>query len=301
MTTTAPNPSRSVPLDEVMWAMDVVDTLRHRESLVAEELAAGDRDEELLALLKRTYQAQGIAVPDGVLRDGVAALRENRFAYRPKGGAFARRLAMLYVARHRIGRAVAIALAIAALGWGGWQFGIVAPREAITADVRRLSAEIARVAIDPAVAARAAGTAADAAAAIARGDGAAGRAGRDDLAALLADLQRAFTVRIVVDTIASGIWRVPEGGVEARNYYLIVEAVGANGERVTWSIANEETGVREVVGAWGLRVDEATWLAVADDLEADGIIDQRQVGAKEAGSLELTYQIATTGGAITRW
>ena len=31
------------PLDEVMLAMDVVDTLRHRELLVARELAAEDR------------------------------------------------------------------------------------------------------------------------------------------------------------------------------------------------------------------------------------------------------------------
>ena len=47
-------------LDEVMLAMDVVDTLRHRERLVAGELAAEGREEDMLERLRRVYQAQGI-------------------------------------------------------------------------------------------------------------------------------------------------------------------------------------------------------------------------------------------------
>ena len=35
------------PLDEVMLAMDVVDTLRHQEKVVARELLSDTRDEEL--------------------------------------------------------------------------------------------------------------------------------------------------------------------------------------------------------------------------------------------------------------
>jgi hypothetical protein len=302
LTATPPSAPRSVPLDEVMWAMDVVDTLRHRESLVAEELAAGDRDEALLALLRRTYEAQGIAVPESVLRDGVAALRENRFAYRPQGGAFGRRLALWYVARDRIGRGIAIAAAVVALAWGGYEFGIAAPRAALTADLSRLGGEIARVSIDASVAARAATLASEGGAAGARGDAAAGRAARSELDALLADLRSAFTIRIVVDDrAASGIWRIPPGRSGSRNYYLIVEAIAANGEVVAWPITNEETGVSERVRAWGLRVDEATWSGVAEDFEVDGIIDRREVGTKASGSLDLVYQIATTGGAITRW
>ena len=35
------------PLDELMLAMDVVDTLRHKELVLARELSADDRDEDL--------------------------------------------------------------------------------------------------------------------------------------------------------------------------------------------------------------------------------------------------------------
>src|SRR5690606_4842766 len=91
------------PLDEVMLAMDVVDTLRHREQLVAKELAEGVREEDLYARLRQVYAAQGIDVPERILREGVAALRENRFVYKPKGSPAARRWAMLYVHRRRWG------------------------------------------------------------------------------------------------------------------------------------------------------------------------------------------------------
>src|SRR5690606_13396328 len=64
-----------VQLDEVMLAMDVVDTLRHREHLIARELAAGARDEDMVARLRQVYAAQGIDVPDHILKQGVEALR----------------------------------------------------------------------------------------------------------------------------------------------------------------------------------------------------------------------------------
>src|SRR3712207_8628772 len=47
-------PSRS--LDEVMLAMDVVDTLRHQESLVNRELSEEDRDAQLLQRLRDIYR-----------------------------------------------------------------------------------------------------------------------------------------------------------------------------------------------------------------------------------------------------
>ena len=45
------------PLDEVMLAMDVVDTLRHRALLVERELHAEDRDQKLLERLRELYAA----------------------------------------------------------------------------------------------------------------------------------------------------------------------------------------------------------------------------------------------------
>ena len=70
-------------LDDIMIAMDVVDTLRHREDLVRRELGEEQREAELIARLRKIYQDQGIEVPDRVLADGVKALKESRFVYTP--------------------------------------------------------------------------------------------------------------------------------------------------------------------------------------------------------------------------
>src|SRR5262249_56235602 len=70
-------------LDDVMIAMDVVDTLRHREDLVARELNEEGREGELVARLRQIYRDQGIDVPDRVLAEGVKALQDNRFLYPP--------------------------------------------------------------------------------------------------------------------------------------------------------------------------------------------------------------------------
>ena len=61
-------------LDDVMMAMDVVDTLRHRTRIVDMELNESAREEQLVARLKEIYGAQGIEVPDRILKDGVKAL-----------------------------------------------------------------------------------------------------------------------------------------------------------------------------------------------------------------------------------
>src|SRR5690606_10772314 len=97
------------PLDELMLAMDVVDTLRHRELVLQRELHADDRDQRLLERLRDIYESQGIAVTDDVLTQGVRALREDRFVYRAPQPGFARTLATLYVTRAR---------------WGKWAVGI---------------------------------------------------------------------------------------------------------------------------------------------------------------------------------
>ncbi len=45
----------SAPLDEVMLAMDVVDTLRHRQDLVARELEGVTREQQLIEKLRAVY------------------------------------------------------------------------------------------------------------------------------------------------------------------------------------------------------------------------------------------------------
>ena len=291
-----------VPLDEVMLAMDVVDTLRHRQQLVEQELAGGDRDAQLLDRLRRTYAAQGIDVPDRVLADGVAALREDRFAYRPPPAGPAVAWARLYVTRGRWGKALLALAAVLGLVWVAYQQTVVAPRAAWATDLIDGRAAVAEMARDAAAVRRADDLAATGRAALAAGDDAEARRAVVALGELRADLERAYELRIVVgDDVTSGVWRVPDANTRARNYYLIVEAVDAAGQRLTLPVVSEETGRVERVSTWGLRVDEDTWQRVAADYEADGVIQQRIVGRKAIGDLEPTYSVPATGGAITRW
>ena len=71
------------PLDDIMLAMDVVDTLRHQQLLVERELKAEDRDQKMMQRLREIYTSQGIEVTDRVLEQGVTALKEGRFVYDP--------------------------------------------------------------------------------------------------------------------------------------------------------------------------------------------------------------------------
>ena len=50
-------------LDDLMLAMDVVDTLRHDQRVVERELSAGRLDETLIKRLREIYKSQGIKVP----------------------------------------------------------------------------------------------------------------------------------------------------------------------------------------------------------------------------------------------
>jgi hypothetical protein len=108
-----------------MLAMDVVDTLRHQDSLVARELDETRRDAELLDRLRRLYKGQGIEVPDRVLEEGVRALKESRFVYTPPPAGLARTLATLWVERRRHGRRFLAALLALAFAWSAYHFGVV--------------------------------------------------------------------------------------------------------------------------------------------------------------------------------
>jgi hypothetical protein len=89
------------PLDDIMIAMDVVDTLRHDKRILERELNDDARRAELIDRLRELYRSQGIEVPDSILEEGVRALEEKRFVYSPPDGSLEVRLARLYVTRDR--------------------------------------------------------------------------------------------------------------------------------------------------------------------------------------------------------
>lgn len=294
------SPAGAAPLDDVMLAMDVVDTMRHRQELVALELKAGERDEEMFDRLRRIYAAQGIDVPDRILREGVDALREERFVYRPPAPSAASRWARIYVRRGRWLRRAALVAVVLIAAVAIWDASVRAPRRGLEADLNAARAAIHAVAEAPEAEARADALHRTATTALQRGDAADARDALASLRELQATLERAYELRVALEP-DTGVWRVPDVNTGARNYYIVVEAVDARGRPVSVPIVSEETGEAREVERWGLRVDEATFERVRDDKLDDGILQERRFGEKRAGALEPEYRFPTTGGAITEW
>ncbi len=300
--TRAPTATSEAPLDDVMLAMDVVDTLRQQRLLVERELDEPARERVLLERLRKIYAAQGIDVPDDVLAQGVAALREERFVYRPAPPSLTTTLATIYVTRRRWGTALLVLLALAAIAFGAYRTQVVVPRAALAGELTAAHAMVQQLATVPEAVDRADALLAAARSALERRDYTAASARLADLERLRATLEQTYIVRVVNQPgQASGVWRVPDVNPSARNYYLIVEARGPTGAPVTVTVRNEESGTNASVQQWGVRVDEATFQAVARDKQDDGIIQNDRVGEKRRGTLQPDYTIPTTGAAITRW
>lgn len=418
--------SPKIDLSEVMLAMDVVDTLRHQRSLVERELQSGDREADLIDKLRKIYADQGLEVSDEVIAEGVKAMREERFAYRPPPGGLKTALARLYVNRGRWAKRTLWLLVAVAAVWAGYRYLYVMPAErgrnrlarelntqvssqkegiaALQNQVTAVSAELEKaLQAVPATmlpsARRLADKARQSLAAAARQLGAAEKLGplagidpnnietytakiqqrldeqkgmvenaRGDLEnaqaavgtirslgtgftdieslraeALSAvrekgvaekidalynnalsslksgDIETATTARNALqytrDMLGqeytlqivsrpgtpSGVWRYPVDSGTARNYYLIVEAVGPSGRPLKLPITSEEDGKVRLLSEWGLRVDPQVYEQVRQDKQQDGIVNRKVVGFKKRGYLTPDYTVASTGGTITEW
>lgn len=302
-------------LDDVLLAMDVVDTLRHREQLVLSELDAGAREAALLLRLKEIYAAQGIDVPEQILKEGVNALEERRFQYAPPKPSLAVTLAKIYIARSRWMMPVMLAV-IAAVSLGAaWHLGVAVPEqqraeaarielaETLPSEIGRLHEAVATIALEEAARLKADALKAEGERAIAAGDVKIARAARDGLALLQGDVSAAYEVRVVYGPgeARSGVFRIPKDVPGGRNYYLIVEAVDAIGALVEVPVTSEEDRRSARVTRWGQRVSEAVFQAVADDKGDDQIIQNSVIGRKSPGYLLPEYSVDTPGGAILEW
>lgn len=311
---TAVAPADQPPLDEMMLAMDVVDTLRHGEALAERELSGEARRARMIERLREIYRGQGIEVSDRILAEGVDALEQDRFVYKPRTGGFAFTLARLYVRRAAIARTLGIVLLVGALGWAGWHFLVDVPRQQAAEQLRvelsetlpqRLAAlrtEIGEVATDPAVAAEAATIATGGIAAAASGNAAEARQAVASLEGTLSELKQTFDVRIVSRPGAdTGITRIPEDNPNTENFYLVVEAIGPDGKAIPRSIKSEEDGSTRTVSMWAVRVPEAVFEGVRRDKLDDGIVQDSILGEKPRGSLTIAWRKPVLSGAITSW
>ena len=302
----------AAPLDDVMLAMDVVDSLRHADTLVERELSSEERDRQLKERLRKLYAAQGIDVPERILDEGVAALREDRFVYCPPAGGLRRSLALVWVRRGRWLKGLAVAAGILAAVAGGWYFGVKLPAERQVAEQtreitetlpRQLQTELDRVLVVSKVEQakqQARELAADGQAALKAGDAAAARQKLAQLTALRERLEQSYVLRIVSKP-QSAVWRVPRLNPAGRNYYILVEAVDGQGRPVALDVTSEEDNKTARVSTFGIRVDQRSFDQIRADKQDDGIIQNNRFGEKQVGWLEPQYNFPTPGGTILQW
>jgi hypothetical protein len=301
-------------LDDIMIAMDVVDTLRHREDLVRRELSEEEREAELITRLRKIYKDQGIEVPDAVLADGVKALKESRFVYTPPPGGWKRSLLTAWARRDTLGKRGAALLALLLAGWVGYYALVSRPAklaaerarieitETLPRALRQAHADVLAVTGDEAAKQKAAALLADGEQLIRAGDRAGAAKVSADLAALRDELIREYALTIVSRPgEVTGVWRRPPGNSQARNYYLIVEAIAPDGRRLSLPVRNEETGATETVDKFGVRVPQNVFETVARDKRDDGIVQKNRFGVKRRGTLAVDYQMPFEGGFITKW
>jgi hypothetical protein len=298
-------------LDEVMLAMDVVDTLRHETKLLERDLTNEDREQQLIERLREIYHAQGIEVPDSILREGVQALDDHRFSYVPQKKSF---FASAYIDRGKWGKPLLVLIGIIGMTWSINYAAFEAPKNAaakkiertLTVDLPRsledgrndalamaktdkIKARIQTLYDDGIVAAKA---------------GNIDEANRIDaaLSALNAELRQSYSLRIVSRPgEMSGAWRYSEENRDIRNYYLIVEGIDASGKAVSVNITSEEDQKSKRTTIWGVRVPQSVFNQVAADKQDDQIIQNAIIGKKQRGYLDPEYDIETSGGFILEW
>ena len=301
-------------LDDVMLAMDVVDTLRRDARLVKRELNHEGQDSQLIERLQDIYTSQGIAVPDHILQEGVQALREDRFVYTPTPPSFSRKLANWYVKRGQWGRPVLVAITGAILSLFAYAGLVTAPQkqeakqitvelsDTIPDELSKFYDQVDLLTNEQNIKYNALQIKQDGLIAIQNQDIDAARAKRDKIKTMAEKLSQEYNVRVVSGRNAtSGVWRIPDGNPNARNYYLIVEGVSARGQVIPLDIMNEENNRQEKVTQFGIRVPQQVFEQVLRDKQDDGIIQKNIIGQKKRGALEVQYAVPALGGTITKW
>ncbi len=294
------------PLEDLMAAMDVVDTLRHQQSITERELDSQGRRERLLARLRKLYAAQGIEVPDRVLEEGIDALEQERFKYQPVKRSWRTKLAHIWVSRSRWGKPIGFLAVIACLFYGYYFFSEVLPERNLRASlpdkVNSVFSGIVAVAKNSAVIDQAKASSAKAYRAIDQKNYAEAEIVVANMQAVKSQLGLDYSIRVISKPNQnSGVWRNPPNNPDGKNYYLIVEAVDSDNRVLELTIVNQENNKAARKKSWGLRVNEETFYKIASDKRDDGIIQANIVGKKELGYLNPVFSIPTSGATITEW
>lgn len=306
--------TQSPALDDIMIAMDVVDTLRQDRRIVERELNNEARRSDLIRRLRDIYRGQGIEVSEEVLEEGVKALEEDRFTYTPPKDGMYKRLAILYVKREIWSKFLFGGIVAILVLWLGWQLFYERPRanreeatrieltEQIPNSLKNLFSDIEAEAKDKNIIENARMIESRGLRAAKSKQVGEANLALNELKALLRTLKQEYDIRIVVRRgQKSGLWRIPKVNRNARNYYLVVEAIDSSGDILSQSIVNEETGAADNVKEWAVGVPKQVYDSVLADKNDDGIIQNRVVAHKARGQLNPDWRVQVTDGTITKW
>lgn len=298
--------TQKAPLEDLMAAMDVVDTLRHEQDVAKREFDNQGRRQRLLERLQDMYLAQGINVPESVLLEGIDALEQERFSYVPVPSSWKTKLAHIWVSRSRWGKPIGFLSVIATFLFGVYLTVEVFPeRQAqknIPIELTQTLNRIRDTAKNPEIIKQAESMVLNAQHALENNNFQEANESLSRLTSVRERLLQEYSIRVVSRANEhSGVWRIPPGNSRVRNYYLIVEAVDQYNKAVKINVVNEENNTSAIKKTWGLRVPEGVFNSVVADKQDDGIIQNNNVGVKRAGYLKPEFTIATTGSTITEW
>ncbi len=306
----APAPAK---LDDMMIAMDVVDTLRHNERLVERELNEEEREKQLIERLSSLYKSQGLEIPDSVIAQGVKALKESRFVYSPPKPGLERSLAYLWVKRAEIGKWLGVSAGIFALAAISYFYSVVRPRqqraEAAKIELtqtlpRELAAANQAIQADaqvPEARQRATAFLAEGRAALDRATAEGARAALASLDRLSNTLRQEYTLRIAGrPEDQTGFYR-ENPRYRGRAYFAVVDAVDPKGNPVKLPIRSDESNQTENVSRFAVRVPPETFEAIRNDKSKNGIVQNTRLAEKRRGFTDPDYLMTVLPGRITRW
>lgn len=329
------DPAEALGLPELLRIMDVATALRQDRELVQQQLNHDDLKQRLRERLLAGSGVTGEAVTPAEVDAAIERYFQNRNTFAEPPRTFALTLAHLYVRRRPLARWTTVAAAAAlglwlVLGWAGGSgrgsvpsaarrtAAVVAPeveRDREIANLRTAvagSLEALRAATtDPTARAEADRLSQQAEAFEHTGGLDRLRAIRAELGTLEARVNQNYTVRIVSRPgQKSGIDRyfTDADGRRVSGYYLIVEAVAADGRVLPRPVRNIETGRTEEVSAWAERVPKEVYDRIAADKRKDGIVDEDVFAVKPRGQLDERITLPGPDGPplsrlgqITQW
>ncbi len=320
METSPPSAPEDLSLHEMLQVMDVARTLRKEQQTVEQEF----NREETVELLREKLLASAEITGDMVTPEEVdAAINlyfDNLHTFREPAPGVSTVLAHVYIWRRRIASALCLLLCIGLLGW--WLFfASTGPfskasrtHRAIAThmpEIERASASIRTVSRQPDVTAQVERLEQEAN--IARDAGDINRLAelQQRLTQLEARLLEEYEVRIVSGAgEQSGVDRylTDSDGTRTSGDYVIVQAKAPDGEVLSRTIQNAETGREERVTVWAERVPAAVYNRIKADKQEDGILNETLFALKRRGDTDEQVVLPGEDGTplnrdsqITRW